>query len=439
MYNRRSFLDATDGQAGGGGGHSVAANDKIVIGVIGLGLRGTQLTDFFCRRPDVEVAWICGADSTRFGPVGKIVEQAKGVFPKTTDDFRRILDDKSIDAVVIATPEHWHAVSAIMACQAGKDVYLEKAGSHTIWEGRKTVEAARKYKRVVQIGLQTRSAPYGRTALEAIRAQKLGKVFLVRVYNMLGERRRLVMGNPEPPPENLNWDMWLGPAPSRPYNPGYLRRLHWDIDGTSLTGDTVHQLDLARWVVGKGFPQWVHHAGGKYVFAGDDSEPPDTRVITYEYGDLTLTIEHADGVPYMHKIPVDVRDSQDLPEWYPFIGTKIEIYGADGMMLLGRVGGGWQIFGLNGEKGPWDKYPHTQMQLDHVDNFISCMRSREKPSADVEECRISAAVCQMGNISYRCGNRKLIFDAASETFADTEANQYLRCTYRAPWVIAENV
>jgi len=434
----RKFLAATASLAGGG--RSVAANDKIVVGTVGLGLRGTQLTDFFCRRPDIEVAWICDADSKRLEPAGKVVQQTKGVSPKTTDDFRRILDDKSVDAVVIATPDHWHAVSTIMACQAGKDVYLEKAGSHTIWEGRKTVEAARKYKRVVQIGLQTRSAPYGKTALEAIRAQQFGKVVLVRVYNMLGERQRLLMGQNQPVPEGLNWDMWLGPAAMRPYNPGYLRRVHWDIDYDSLTGNAVHQVDLARWVMGKGFPQWVHHAGGKYAFADDDSEQPDTRVITYEYGDLTFTIEHTECTPYMRKVTPQVRDGKELPEWYPFIGTKIEIYGTEGMMLLGRVGGGWQIYGPNGEKGVWDKYPHTQMQLDHIANFISCVRSREKPCCDVEEGRISAALCHMGNISYRCGNRKLVFDAASETFGDdAEANQYLRRDYRAPWVIPEEI
>ena len=433
-----TFLAATADLAGGS--RPVAANDKVVVGMVGLGLRGTQLTDFFSRRSDVEVAWICDADSSRFEAAGKIVQQAKGASPKTSDDFRRILDDKSVDAIVNATPDHWHAVTTIMACQAGKDVYCEKSGSHNIWEGRKAVEAARKYKRVVQIGLQTRSAPYGKTAEEAIRSQKFGKIVLVRVYNMLGERQRLVMGEDQPVPEGLNWDMWLGPAAMRPYNPGYLRRLHWDIDYDSLTGNAIHQVDLARWVIGKGFPQWVHHSGGKYAFAGDDSEQPDTRVITYEYGDMTLTIEHTECTPYMHKIPVPVRDGKDLPEWYPFIGTKIEIYGTDGMMLLGRVGGGWQIFGPNGEKGDWDKYPHTQMQLDHVANFISCLRSREKPNCDIEEGRISAALCHMGNISYRCGNRKLEFDAASETFGnDAQANQYLRGTYRAPWVISEEI
>jgi predicted dehydrogenase len=436
--HRRTFLGAAVGLAVAG--RSIAASDKVVVGMVGVGGRGTQLTGFFCQRPDVEIAWICDVNNKRFEEAGKIVEQAKGTRPKTTGDFRRILDDKSVDAIVNATPEHWHAVSTIMACQAGKDVYLEKAESHNIWEGRKAVEAARKYKRVVQIGMQTRSAPYGRTALEAIRAEKFGKVHLVRVYNMLGGRRRLVMGPDEQPPQSLDWDMWLGPAPTRPYNPAYLRRLHWDLDGGSLTGDTIHQLDLARWVIGKGYPQWVQHAGDKYAFAGDDSEQPDTRVITYEYGDMTLTIEHTEWTPYMKKISPEVRDGKDLPEWYPFIGTKIEIYGTEGMMLLGRVGGGWQIFGPNGEKGPWDKYPHTQMQLDHVGNFISCIRTRQKPCADIEDGHISAALCHMGSISYRCGNRKLIFDAAHETFTgDAAANQYLRRTYRAPWIIPEKI
>jgi predicted dehydrogenase len=419
---------------------SVASSDKIVIGIVGAGGRGAQLTDFFCRRLDVEVAWICDVNTRRFDVVGPLVERMKGKRPKTTGDFRHVLDDKSVDAIVNATPEHWHAVSTIMACQAGKDVYLEKAVSHNIWEGRKTVEAVRKHNRVVQVGMQSRSAPYGNSAIEAIRAEKFGKIHLVRVYNMLGERRKLIMGPDEPAPEGLNWDMWLGPAASRPYNPGYLRRLHWDLDGGSLTGDTVHQLDLARWVLGVGFPRSVQHTGGKHVFSGDDSEHPDTRIVTFDYGQLTLTVEHTEWTPYMRKIAQEVRDGKELPEWYPFIGTKVELYGTDGMMVLGRVGGGWQIYGPGGEKGPWDKYPHTQMQLDHVADFVDCVRTRRSPRASIEDGHISAALCHMASASYRCGNRKLSFDPKTETFGDDPvANRYLRRQYRAPWVIPEQV
>ena len=420
---------------------AAAPGDKLVVGVMGIGGRGTQLTQFFAKRPDIEIAYLCDANQQRFASVGKMVEELNGQKPKFVSDFRRILEDPRVDVVVNATPEHWHAVSTIMACQAGKDVYVEKCAAHNIWEGRKMIEAVHKYKRVVQVGMQSRSAPYGRSAAELIRQEKFGKVHLVRVYNMLGGRSRLVRGPDVSPPQGLDWDMWLGPAALRPYNPACLSRLFWDLDGGSLTGDTVHQLDLARWVIGKGMPKSVQHTGGKYCFPDDDSEQPDTRLITYDYGDLTLVVEHTEWTSYMKKIDPAVRDGKELPEWYPFIGTKIELYGTRGMMILGRVGGGWQIYGPNGEKGPWEKSTHTQMQIDHVDNFIRCVRSRERPHADIEEGHISGALCHMASIAYRVGNRKLNFDAATDTFpGDDEANRFLRRSpQRAPWVIPEQV
>lgn len=419
---------------------AVPPSEKIVIGVMGIGGRGTFLTELFAKRPDVEIAWLCDVDQRRFDRAIKVVEATGRIRPKSTGDFRRILDDREVDAVVNATPEHWHCVSAVMTCQAGKDLYLEKCVSHSIWEGRKAVEAARKYKRVVQIGMQSRSAPYAKTAADLIRSGKLGKVHLVRVHNLLGQRKRLER-KPDPPvPTGLDWKMWIGPAPYQPYNPIYLSRLLWDYDGGSLTGDTVHQLDLARCVLGKGYPKAVQHAGGKYVFSGDDSEQPDTRMIAYEYDDMTVAVEHTEATPYMKKIPNEVRDGKELPDWYPFIGTRVEILGTDGMMLLGRVGGGWQVFGPNGEKGPWDKSTHTQMQIDHVADFMSCVRTRDRPKCDVEEGQISATLCHMASISYRVGNRRLAFDAASETFpGEADANAYLKRTYRKPWIIPDLV
>ncbi len=419
---------------------AVPPGDKVIIGVMGIGGRGSQLTEFFAKHPGVEIAWLCDVDQRRFARAAKIVEGSGRRAPRTTADFRRILDDRDVHAVVNATPEHWHSVSAVMICQAGKDLYLEKAVSHSLWEGRKAVEAARKYKRVVQIGLQTRSAPYRQSAADFIRSGKLGKVHLVRVHNLLGQRKALHRQPDPPAPAGLNWDMWVGPAPYQPYNPIYLSRLLWDYDGGSLTGDTVHQLDLARAVLGKGYPKAVQHAGGKFVFAGDDSEQPDTRMISFEYDDMVVSVEHTEATPYMKKIPAEIRDGTQMPEWYPFTGTRVEIFGTNGLMLLGRVGGGWQVFGPNGEKGPSDKSTHIRMQLDHVADFVNCVRTRERPKCDVEEGHISAALCHMASISYRVGNRRLVFDAASETFpGDAEANRYLKRAYRKPWVIPDQV
>jgi len=431
---RRQFLEAAIAP------FAVPASDKVVIGVVGIGGRGTQLTGFLARRPDVEIAWLCDVNQRRYAPAVKIVEAAGRPAPKTTGDFRRILDDKAVDAVVNATPEHWHCVSAVMTCQAGKDLYLEKCVSHSIWEGNKAVEAARKYGRVVQVGLQTRSAPYLRSAAELLRFGKIGRVHLVRVHNLLGQRKPLHRRPDPPTPEGLDWDMWIGPAPYRPYNPMYVSRLLWDYDGGSLTGDAVHQLDLARAVLGKGYPKAVQHAGGKFVFTGDDSEQPDTRLISYEYDDMVVAVEHSEATPYMRKIPTEVRDGTSFPDWYPFTGTRVEVFGTDGMMLLGRVGGGWQVFGPNGEKGPSDKSTHIQMQLDHLGGFVDCVRSRRQPSCDIEEGNISATLCHMASIAYRVGNRRLLYDPTNASFpGDAEANSYVKRTYRKPWVIPDQV
>ena len=203
---------------------AAASSDQVVVGVMGVGGRGTFLTQEFASRPDVEIAYVCDVDRRKFPKAVKVVEDAKGKTPKTVGDFRRMLEDKSVDAIVCATPDHWHGLATVMACQAGKDIYVEKPASHDIWEGQKMVEAARKYKRVVQVGMQNRSSSYGRAARELIQSGKLGSVHLVRVYNMLN--RTPVERTPDTaPPEGFDWDMWLGPGPLRLYNPMYFRRV----------------------------------------------------------------------------------------------------------------------------------------------------------------------------------------------------------------------
>src|SRR5262249_21899883 len=265
---------------------AVAPSDKVVVGIMGVGGRGIQLTGFFAERPGVEIAYVCDVNAKRLPEAAKVVEEKQGKTPKRVGNFQRILEDKEVDAVVCATPDHWHSLATVLACQAGKDVYVEKPVSHDIWEGRKMVEAAAKYNRVVQVGMQNRSSSYGTTARELIQSGKLGSVHLVRVYNMLN--RQPVDNVPDSaPPEGLDWDMWLGPGPLRPYNPKYFRRVFWDFNGGIITDDGVHQLDLARWVIGASFPKSVHHSGGKLFFK-DIAETPDTSIVAFDYGGLKL-------------------------------------------------------------------------------------------------------------------------------------------------------
>jgi len=446
--SRRGFLDRSikcglSGALGAAGmrtsSKAVAPSDKVVVGVMGVGGRGTQLTTFFAERPDVEIAYVCDVNAKRLPGAIKVVQDKKGKTPKTVGNFQRILEDKDVDAMVCATPDHWHSLATVLACQAGKDIYVEKPASHDIWEGRKMVEAARKYKRVAQVGMQNRSGAYCGTAREVIQSGKLGSVHLVRVYNMLN--RTPVERTPDTaPPEGFDWDLWLGPGPLRPYNPMYFRRVFWDFNGGIITDDGVHQLDLARAVIGVSFPKSVHHAGGKLSFK-DIAETPDTSIVTYEYDGLTLVFEETWWTPYIIKVPNRVRESTtQFPDWYPFIGTRIEIHGSHGMMILGRHGGGWQLFDREGQKIASDKQTFSAMQAAHIGNFISCIHDRKHPNADVEEGHISAALCHMANISYRLGNRKIVFDSTQETFVgDNEANQYLKRTYREPWVMPQNV
>lgn len=423
----------------GATGKAVSPSDKVVVGMMGVGGRGTFLTELFASRPDVEIAYICDVDSRKFARAVKVVEDLKGKKTKTVGNFQRMLEDKDVDAIVCATPDHWHALATVLACQAGKDVYVEKPPSNDIWEGRKMVEAARKYQRMVQVGMQNRSNSYARSARDLVRSGKLGTVSLVRVFNMLN-RKPVERTTDSPPPKELDWDMWLGPASLRPYNSMWSRGVFWDLTGGNITNDGIHQLDLARMVLGFSYPKAAHHAGGRLSFK-DIAEVPDTTIATYEYDDLSLVIEQTWWTPYMKKAPQSVRESMTLfPDWYPFYSSKIEIYGSKGMMLLGRHGGGWLLYDADGQKVASDKQKHSEMQAAHVANFVECIRSRKRPNADIEEGHISAAICHMANVSYRVGNRKLAFDAVTEGFVnDEQANQYLRRTYRKPWVMPEKV
>ena len=415
---------------------SFAANEKVIIGVMGLGGRGTFLAEKFASRPDAEVAYLCDVDTRRFARARAAVEDVQDRPPKMLQDFRKILDDSSVDALINATPDHWHALGTIMACQAGKDVYVEKPMAHNIWEGRKMIEAARKYERVVQVGTQSRSAPYMKKAVEYLRSGKLGDIHIIRVFNMM-EHPAMKAGSVQPVPEGFDYDMWCGPAPKLPYNPSRRWINQWQYSCGPIAGDAVHQLDLARYLIGdKPYPDTVSHAGAVNALL-DDREVPDTQLATYEYGKFTLLFEAALWTPYMKKTPHSIRDSDKFPDW-PFSSTKIEVLGTEGFMYLGRHGGGWQVYDSDGQL-IHSEYGR-QADNEHQDNFIDCIRTRNKPNADVEQGHYSTLLCHLANISYRVGNKKLRFDPKTESFVDVpEANEYLKRTYRHPWVVPEEV
>jgi len=413
-----------------------AANEKVVLGVMGLGGRGTYLADQFVQRKDVEIAYLCDPNTRRFARAREAVEENQSRRPKLIQDFRKMLDDPQVDAIINATPDHWHALGSIMACQAGKDVYVEKPMTHSLWEGRKMIEAAQKYKRIVQVGMQSRSAEYINKAKEYIQSGKLGKVHLVKVFNMLKHPFRK-KGPDQPVPEGFDYEMWCGPGPKLPYNPqrNWLNR--WEYSCGPIAGDAVHQIDMARYLINDiPFPRTVSHTGAIYALQ-DGRNTPDTQMALFEYDNLTLAFEATLWTSYMKKIPVNIRESDKFPNW-PFCSTRVEVYGTEGFMYFGRHGGGWQAYDGNGElvqsgcgRGGDNR---------HEANFIECIRSRKKPNADAEVGHHSVLLCHLANISYRAGNKRLEFDGQTEQIKNlSEANQYLKRTYRKPWIIPENV
>ena len=420
---------------------AAAANEKIVLAVVGLRGRGSALAPDFARRDDCEVAYLCDCDTQWLSPRAQAVEEVQGRAPKTVADMREALDDKSVDAVVVATPDHWHALATVWACQAGKDVYVEKPASHTPWEGRKMVEAARRYERIVQVGTQNRSAPYNFAAKEYLDSGKLGTIHLVRVFNQKSWPNQPAAPD-ENTPEGLNYDMWTGPAPEAKYNRVHHRAWNhfWRFSGGDIINDGVHQMDLARWLAGVDYPNSLHSTGGRFAQEGA-LETPDTQVCTYEFDKLLMTFELTLYSPYMLKTDPYVRNNDMYPYWFQN-STRIEIYGTEGMMVMGRHGGGWQVFQRPHQRQPvvaaehYGRFPDPE----HKENFCQSIRSRELPNADIEEGHRSTLLCQLANISYRLGGEKLHFDAATERFTNNEAaNALLKREYRSPYAIPEQV
>jgi len=445
---RRSFLK---GSLGAGAatlaalqhGSASQANDKISVGVMGLGGRGRSLVTSLMKRSDIHIDYLCDADTRVAGAATEIVMEGHGYKPKFVQDFRTMLEDPSLDTVICATSDRWHALATIMACQAGKDVYVEKPQSMSVWDGQQMIAASRKYDRIVQVGMQTRSAPYVQSALEYIQSGKLGDVMLTRVYLMQAGGPNMP-ADEAPVPEGLDYDLWCGPSPMLPYRPGRWFHNHWDFYNGELTGDLIHQVDLARLLIGKKAPNAVFSAGGAYRY-DDGREQPDTQFSTFEFDKVTMMMEGAFWCPYNHRI-VLLPDKSKFPDWQ-FSATKIEVLGTQGIMYFGRHGGGWEVY--EGDDQTRSSKPvaselseykwGTIIDL-HFEDFFQRVRDRKAPTCDVADGHLSMNLCHLANISNRLGNQKLHWDGEAERFIDNEeANRLLRANYRDPWAIPETV
>lgn len=409
------------------------ANEKIVLALIGAGGRGTQLI-FSMQQctPGVEVKYVCDVDAARGGNAIQELSRLQGYKPKKVADMRTVLDDKDVDAVVIATPEHWHALATIRSCEAGKDVYVEKNVCLSFEEGRRMIEVAERNRRIVQCGTQNRSADYAYAAKEYIASGKLGEIVTVKAYCMLPGERRWIMKPDTPVPAGLNWNEWLGPAEEVSYNVS--RHKAWSdwwaySGGMAMSGDASHVIDLARLVLGDPhLPRMTFCAGGRIIF-DDKRDIPDNQTVVFDMGNYPMTLESSQFGSYLKKSPQEVRFTDKFPEWRTN-ATRIEIYGTKGLMFLGRHGGGWQVFGNDREL--LAEQPGFFPDEAHHRNFIDCIRSRKRPNAPIEEGVASANMVNLANLSYRAGKVPVEVDPLTGVIVgNDEAIRLDRRTYRS--------
>jgi predicted dehydrogenase len=403
-------------------GNVKGANDRVTSAFIGVGRMGQGNLNYAMKQPGLEVAAICDVYQPN---LERAVAAARkgGHQPREVKDFREILADKSIDIVNISTPDHWHAYMTVEACKAGKDVYVEKPICCAVEEGEKMVQAARKYNRVVQAGTMQRSALHFQKACDLVRTGELGKVTFVRTWNYSNMPQEGI-GNPpdSDPPPGLDWDLWLGPAQKRPFNANRFGvneksfsyfRWFWDYAGGMMTDWGVHWLDIVQLAFNESMPATITAIGGKY-WLKDNRDTPDTLQVTYEYPDgFVATYENRDA----NKQSMFEKSGGIL-----FCGTKGTLFVDRSQYRLVPEGPGEAVTEKSESSG----------NLRHWANFLECVRTREKPTSDIEKCFHSTATCLLGNVALR-SKLRLDWDMANLTVKQSEARHLLKREYRKPW------
>jgi predicted dehydrogenase len=403
----------------------VSANDKIHVALIGCkGMGWSDLTSHI-KLPEVEVVGLCDVDSAVLNERAAELEQKTGKKAKLYKDYRKLLENKDVDAVIIATPDHWHCLTMVNACEAGKDVYVEKPLANSIEECQIMMAAAKKYNRVVQVGQWQRSGPHWQKAIDYVQSGKLGKIRLVKAWAYMGWMKEVKKAPDGPVPAGVDYDMWLGPATKRPFNPNRFHfnfRWYWDYAGGLMTDWGVHLIDMVLLGMKAGGPKSVVSMGGKFAYPDGAMETPDTQQAIYEFDDFSMIWEHAVGInggPYNRDHGV------------AFIGNL-------GTLVVDR--GKWEVF-PEVENGEY-KMPAMPVQArggndggldNHTRNFIDCIKSRQKPNCDVWTAANTAINAHLGNIAFKSG-RKVHWDAQKMVFKDDkEANLLVRANYQNGW------
>lgn len=434
--NRRNFLQKSALTAAGLGmtplfGASyqsvygqTAPNNKVKVGLIGCRSQGWSDLNTFLQYPEVECVALCDIDDEWLN------KRADDVFKKTGKkvnnlykDWRKLIDNKDVDVVIIGTPDHWHCLPLVYACQAGKDVFVEKPLANTIEECNLMVKAARKYNRVVQVGQWQRSDPHWNEAANYLKAGNIGRIRTVKVWAYQDGKPTLPVIPDSPVPAGVDYDMWLGPAPKRPFNTyrfHYNFRFFWDYAGGLMSDWGVHLLDYALEGMGADLPTSILSSGGKFAYPNDAMETPDTLMATYAYKNFNIIWDHACGISH------------------GLYGRKegLAFFGENGTLVLDRAG--WEVIPEVANKvARMEAVPFKKGEgkglYNHVGNMLSCIKSRELPNADIAIGAKVAKMSHLANISSRVG-RGLVWDDTNSLFVnDTEATAFVKAHYRDPW------
>jgi predicted dehydrogenase len=444
-FSRRSFLahavaspvvfraawGATPRGANSSPRRTVPPSEKIRVGFVGVGGMGSGTLNGFLGHADVDVPAVCDVYEPNARQAAERVEKVRGTAPKRYRDFRELLDHKDIDAVVVSTPDHWHALPSIMACQAGKDVYCEKPLAYSIAEGRAMVRAARANNRVTQMGTQIHAGENYHRVVEIVRSGALGTIHLCRVWIAMTRERDSKLGHPadSDPPAGLDWDFWLGPAPKRPFNKNrflFNFRWFWDYAGGVLSDMGCHIMDLVHWSMQATAPLSATSAGHRYA-TDDNCEVPDTQDVLYEYPNSTG--KPAFNVVWSH-LAANSRGFEGR-------GLGIAFFGTNGTLIAD-----YNKYEIHAEKGRMDGFkepvPTLPRSPGHHREFLNAIKSREHCSCDWEYGHRLTSAVLLGNVALK-SEKKIRWDATRELCVDSagrpdaDANRFLGREYRAPW------